>query len=1055
MKIQFRTLNYQLEAVRAVVDCFQGQTFSTSHRYMRDRGVRKMPTLPEQLEMAMEIDTVQRGNFPLNFANTEFGFANPPISDLKLVLQNIQKIQSESNLAKSEQLIIADNDNGKNLTSSPLNLDIEMETGTGKTYCYIRTMFELNKQYGWSKFIIVVPSIAIREGVHKSLAMMSEHFQQEYGKKARFFIYDSKALHHLESFSADGGLNVMIINVQAFNATGKDARRIYEELDEFQSRRPIDVIAKNRPILILDEPQKMQADKTLQSLANFNPLFILRYSATHKRQYNLIYRLDALDAYNQKLVKKITVKGIEVQNLSGTHSYLYLQQIEVSKSAPVAKLELEIQTQNGFKRVVRNIHKGDNLLVVSNEARQYDGYVISDIDARENSVSFTNGIKIYVGEAIGDVNETALRTIQIRETIRSHIKKEMMLFERGIKVLSLFFIDEVAKYRQYDEENNVIDGEYVRIFKEQYKQVLNEFEYIATTHYPYWNYLNSIDVDKTHNGYFSIDKKSKRLVDPTLEKRSEEKQTSNDSDAYDLILKDKERLLSFDEPTRFIFSHSALREGWDNPNVFTICTLKHSDNVISRRQEVGRGLRLAVNRNGERMDSKHFGENSLEIHQLNNLTVVTNESYKEFVKNLQTEMLSELGSRPTKASEAYFNGKFIRLNNGEKHQITEQQAKQIYRYLIENNYIDENNNLTEAYKTAQQNGELATLPKNLTAYTEQICALIAGILDPSAIEGIVENANNKRINEINPENLARKEFQAFWKKINRKAVFEIQLDSDVLIKQSIEQIDQETKKRNHRFVESITYKIGEGSQKNNIDYDDLKMKDSFAEYRTQTEKTTISAYSQVKYDLIGNIVERTNLLRKTVVAILKGINNAIFAQFKYNPEAFIREISRIINEQQAKMVIQNLTYHPLNEGYPDNEIFVSNEVPNDAYQAQHHIWQYVPTDSKIETDFAKALDKADEVVVYAKLPDRFQIPTPFGNYNPDWAIVFEKQNQKEIYFIAETKGSNKEDQLRNNEKNKIESATRFFEKLNQEKSDIAIQYSVISSFDDLTNIIVR
>ena len=640
MEIRFKTLDYQKDSVQAIVDCFKGQPRSEGHRYMIDQGAAKAKKATAQVDMLEETLDLQGGKAKKVIADV--GFENAYIYDLQAVLKNIQEVQAASGLQRSSQLITDDNGKGKNLTKSQLNLDIEMETGTGKTYCYIRTMFELHKQYGWSKFIVVVPSIAIREGVYKSLNMMADHFQEQYGKKARFFIYDSKALHHLESFSSNGGINVMVINVQAFNATGKDNRRIYDELDEFQSRRPIDVISRNRPILILDEPQKMGADKTLESLSNFNPLFILRYSATHKRNYNLVYRLDALDAYNQKLVKKITVKGVEVQGLTGTHGYLYLQDIIVSKSAPEARLELEVAVQNGFKRVIRKVKMGDNLYNISEQAEQYrDRYVITDIKVTDNSVHFENGKILHAGEAFGHVDEKIMRTIQIRETIRAHIQKERQLYNQGIKVLSLFFIDEVAKYRQYDEDNNPVDGEYVQIFKEQYQQVLNEIEDLNLENDPYFDYLKAIEVDRTHNGYFSIDKKSKRLANPAIDKKAEEAQVSNDTDAYDLILKDKERLLSFEEPTRFIFSHSALREGWDNPNVFVICTLKHSDNVISRRQEVGRGMRLAVNKFGERMDANHFQGALGEIHKLNNLTVVTNESYKDFVSNLQSETLNQ------------------------------------------------------------------------------------------------------------------------------------------------------------------------------------------------------------------------------------------------------------------------------------------------------------------------------------------------------------------------------------------------------------------------------
>lgn len=1055
MEIRFKTLSYQKDSVQALVDCFKGQPRSEGHRYMIDQGAAKVKKATAQVDMLEETLDLQGGKAKKVIADV--GFENAHIFDLQAVLKNIQDVQAASGLQRSSQLITDDNGKGKNLTKSQLNLDIEMETGTGKTYCYIRTMFELHKQYGWSKFIVVVPSIAIREGVYKSLNMMADHFQEQYGKKARFFIYASKALHHLESFSSNGGINVMVINVQAFNATGKDNRRIYDELDEFQSRRPIDVISRNRPILILDEPQKMGADKTLESLSNFNPLFILRYSATHKRNYNLVYRLDALDAYNQKLVKKITVKGVEVQGLSGTHGYLYLQDIIVSKSAPVARLELEIETKNGFKRDIRKVSKGDNLYDISNKAEQYnDRYVVSDIDARDNSVTFLNGTKIHVGEALGHVDEKIMRTIQIRETIRAHIQKERQLYNQGIKVLSLFFIDEVAKYRQYDEDNNPVDGEYVQIFKEQYQQVLNEVVDLNLENDPYFDYLKAIEVDRTHNGYFSIDKKSKRLANPAIDKKAEEAQVSNDTDAYDLILKDKERLLSFEEPTRFIFSHSALREGWDNPNVFVICTLKHSDNVISRRQEVGRGMRLAVNKFGERMDANHFQGALGEIHKLNNLTVVTNESYKEFVSNLQSEILNTIQNRPTQATPDYFKGKMFKLSDGSSVEVTELMAKQINKHLSKHDYIDDNDQLTPKYHEAKEQGTLAELPESLVAYTEQIHKLIDGLFDPKALEGMADNGNKKLTNTINQANLERKEFQALWSRINRKAVYQINLDSEKLIEQSISAVERIAVERNNKFVETLSYKLAEATQHDESTYEQVKAKEMFGKVTSKTEVANISIQSQVTYDLIGNIADDTNLTRKTVARILKGINAAVFAQFKLNPEAFIREMSRIINEQQAKMVIQGLKYNPLDRTYPYNEIFVSNEnIPLQSYKAERHIWDYVVTDSDNERKFVEELDGADEVVVYAKLPDRFQIPTPFGSYNPDWAIAFNKDKVRQIYFVAETKGSMSDSDLRETEKRKIESAKKFFVTLNEENQPLgdAVQYSVIDSFGSLMKLV--
>ena len=1063
MKIRFKELAYQKDAVQAVVDCFVEQPWQSSLSYMMDRGIPSAQSVLQQANLQPDLIEVlnQRAQEERQDESDFTGFANAPIRDWAATLRALQSVQLRHGLPVSEQFIL-DDERRKNLTGSPLNLNIEMETGTGKTYCYIRTMFELYKQYGWSKFIVVVPSIAIREGVQKSFSMMAEHFQQIYGHKARFFTYDSKALHHLESFSSDAGLNVMIINVQAFNATGKDNRRIYEVLDEFQSRRPIDVISRNHPILIMDEPQKMGAKKTLESLSNFKPLFILRYSATHKRNYNLIYRLDALDAYNQKLVKKITVKGIETKGLSGAHGYLYLQEIVVSKSAPVARLELEVKMQNGFKRVVRKVKKGDNLYVISNESEQYaDRFVVSEIDVRDNSVEFVNGLKIHVGEAIGHVDEKILRTIQIRETVRAHIQKERQLFSQGIKVLSLFFIDEVAKYRQYDEHNNAVDGEYAQIFKEQYLHVLNEEMELNLENDSYLNYLQQIQVDHTHNGYFSIDKRSKRLVDPALKNAKDEElgvtvKVADDTDAYDLILKDKERLLSFEEPTRFIFSHSALREGWDNPNVFVICTLKHSDNVISRRQEVGRGMRLAVNKLGERMDANYFQGASGEIHKLNNLTVIANESYSSFVACLQDELAQAIANRPQQATQEYFKGKVVKNASGKTLYINEDEARLINKHLYKHDYIDGNDNLTVDYQKAKEAGTLVKMPLVLEEFSDQIYKIVDAIVDPKAIASMTTDANKQLRNPINQANLARKEFQALWKRINRGSVFQIQLDTNKLKAESIKAIDKVAQERGNSFVETLHYKLVEGTQKEEVKADEVRGGESFGTTKIATHQAKVAISAEMRYDLLGNIAEGTSLTRKTVAHILSGIDKAVFLQFKYNPEAFIREIVRLVNEQQAKLVIQGLTYDLLAEGHRDNEIFVTNEsIPSDSYKAQHHVWDYVVTDSANERYFVQELDKADEVAVYAKLPDRFQIPTPLGNYNPDWAIAFKREDIRHVYFIAETKGSTDESSLREVEKGKIESAKRFVQAINQENQalDGKVVYDVIDGYESLMKLV--
>ncbi|TXI34889.1 MAG: restriction endonuclease subunit R, partial [Niabella sp.] len=922
--------------------------------------------------------------------------------------------------------------------ASRIHLDIEMETGTGKTYCYIKTIFELNKRYGWNKFIIMVPSIAIREGVYKSLEITADHFTETYGKKARFFIYNSKQLHHLESFASDAGINVMVINIQAFAAKGADNRRIYDELDDFQSRRPIDVISSNRPILILDEPQKMEGKATLEALPKFKPLAIFRYSATHKTQHNKVHRLDALDAYNQKLVKKIAVRGISMKGLAGSSAYLYLESIEISKQAPVARIEMEIkQTGGEIKRKVMRLSKGQNLYDLSNKLDQYQGFVISQIDANQDTVEFTNGHVLTAGEATGDVTEATIRRIQIRETIKAHLEKEQKLFSQGIKVLSLFFIDEVVKYRDYSQPDE--QGDYARIFEEEYETLKVEYlGELALDNEAYRKHLAGIDVKKTHEGYFSIDKKTKRLKDPETGSKSID---SDDVDAYDLILKDKERLLSFAEPVRFIFSHSALREGWDNPNVFVMCMLKHSDNTISRRQEVGRGLRLSVNQNGDRMD------HPATVHEINVLTVVASESYKNFVANLQEEISDALSARPHKADEVYFTGKIIKTETGTL-QVTPAMAKQIYKYLLKNDYTDDADQIAAAYHTAKAEGKLAALPEELAPHSAHLFLLIDSVFSASQLPQI----GNDRSSKTNPlhSNFEKKEFQELWSRINRKAVYRVEFDSVELIENCIKTLNKELR------VSSLQYTIQKGIQGDQITDSQLKAGESFKVQNTVTEAHNASIHSSVKYDLLGKIAENVQLTRKTIAEIFKGMEPVIFGQFKQNPEHFIAEASRLINEQKATIIIERLSYDEVVGSY-NTSIFTAGQSKQDFTKAtdklKHHIYDYVITDSKIEHDFVKELDTSAEITVYAKLPRGFLIPTPVGDYNPDWAISFKEGSVKYIYFVAETKGSMSSMELREIEKTKIECARKFFEKINQRISVDKVKYDVIDSYGRLMDVV--
>lgn len=1003
MKIQFKKYPYQIDAVNAVVECFKGQPYQSGLQYRVDPGVA-----PKN-----QTTTIQQQNADDGFRNAEL-----KLSDQEL-LENIHEVQRHANLTLSKNLV--------KTPQAPVNLDIEMETGTGKTYVYIRTIFELNRRYGWNKFIIMVPSVAIREGIKKSFEITKEHFAEEFHKSAKFFIYDSGQLNNIESFSTDNGINVMIMNIQAFNAIGKDNLRIYDKLDSFQSRRPIDVIKANHPILILDEPQKMEGKKTQEALKKFNAMAIIRYSATHKTEHNLIHRLDAIDAYNQKLVKKISVRGINVKGLEGTHSYLHLEGIDVSKNAPIARLSLEKKlSSGGIKREMVKVTKGDNLYAKSNEMAQYkDRYLVTNVDANLGQVEFENGTVIEIGEALGDVSEKDMRRIQIRESIRAHFEKESTLYAQNIKALSLFFIDEVVKYRDYDQKDT--KGEYARIFEEEYKNVrdeyLSEFSFSEMSD-QYREYLEKSKVEDVHKGYFSIDK-NKKQIDP------KGKGESTDPSDYDLILKDKERLLSFAEPTRFIFSHSALREGWDNPNVFTMCMLKNSDNTISRRQEVGRGLRISVDQNGERQDDPAT------VHDINVLDVIASESYEEFAKNLQKEIIADLGSRPRKATEDYFVGKSVKNSEGVESVLSKGDARDIHRYLIKNNYINDDDTIAQKYHDDKEAGSLAALPIELQDKSESVFTLIDAVFDAKAADMITDGNKTKK-NRILKQNLDRKEFLELWQRINTKAIYQVKLNTDELVTRSIQAID------NNVRIRELQYVIQQGMQNESITDGDIERQSMLQAGKAKIEQYAHAISSDVKYDLLGQVSEGTALTRGTVAQILSKISPQVFGQFAKNPEDFITQAVKQINEQKAGIIINQITYDPIADHY-DLSLFTDAQVKIDPTSANgpltKHVLEYAVTDSNVEKEFIKELENYDDVVVYAKLPGKFKIPTPVGDYNPDWAISFVEGSVKHIYFVAETKGTQSAFEIRGIENAKIECARQFFQAIN---ADDSVKYNVIS-----------
>jgi len=1027
MKLQYKHQKFQADAAKAVVDVFAEQPYLTPS-YMIDRGYTGKTVSGEFIDQTKLTD---KEDFT--------GWSNqrivPELND-SIILEHIQKIQRANQIKPSDKL------EGR---SEGYNLTIEMETGVGKTYTYIKTMYELNRAYGWSKFIVIVPSVAIREGVYKSFQMTQEHFAEEYGKKIRFFIYNSAQLTEIDRFASDSSINVMIINSQAFNATGKDARRIYMKLDEFRSRRPIDIIAKTNPILIIDEPQSVEGKQTKERMKEFHPMLTLRYSATHKADsiYNMIYRLDAMEAYNKRLVKKIAVKGITESGTTATDSYLYLESINLSKSDPTATISFEVRTASGVpKRKSRIFKIGDNLYDYSGQLEEYRrGFVIKQIDGRDDSVEFLNGIKIFAGDVIGDVDEDQLRRIQIRETILSHIQRERQLFYKGIKVLSLFFIDEVANYRGYDAAGQPTNGKYATMFEEEYKDVIGNMQ-LAFGEDDYLRYLSSIPAEKTHAGYFSVDGKGKMVNSKVGRKET----TSDDVSAYELIMKNKELLLDRDpkkSPVRFIFSHSALREGWDNPNVFQICTLKQSSAEVRKRQEVGRGLRLCVNQNGERMDTNALGN---DVHNINVLTVIASESYDAFAKGLQTEMAEAVADRPRAVTVDLFVGKVIKDEHGNEQVIDRDTATAIHFDLISAGYIDRKGALTDKYYQDKANGEIK-VAEEVADSADSVIAIIDSIYDARAMQPENARSNNVEL-QVDEEKLAMPEFKALWSRINARSVYIVDFDTNELVGNAIDALNRKL------IVSKLYYKIETGSMKDIKSKEQLEAGGSFSKEESFSYSVDAAANSNVKYDLVGKLVDETGLTRKAIIAILQGIQSAVFDQFKENPEEFIVKAGNLINEEKATAIIQHITYDVLDDRY-GTDIFtdptIKGKLGVNAMKAHKHLYDHIVYDSSNERDFATELDTNTDVAVYVKLPDGFYISTPVGKYNPDWAIAFYEGTVKHIYFVAETKGSMSSMQLRLIEQSKIHCAREHFKAI----SNGNVVYDVVDSYQALLNKVMK
>lgn len=1036
MKLRFKHQKFQEDATNAICNVFSGQPNET-RKFLLDQG--------SSSSAAQSL-----------FSDTQTGWANPQIHLREEdILKNLREVQKTNKILPSNKIETltskVDWDDGRKQTVVKPVFTIEMETGTGKTYTYIKTMYEMNARYGWSKFIIVVPSIAIREGVAKSFQITADHFKEEYGKACRYFIYNSTRLNELEQFADDPGINVMIINTQAFNATGKDARRIYMKLDSFRSRRPIDVISSVNPIVIVDEPQSVIGvtggkNVTRDSLGKFNPLFYINYSATHRENFNMVYRLDAVDAYQRQLVKKITVKGISIQGTTATNGYLYLQRINVfpnkSPSATVV-FEYNASSSNGIGKKVKTFVHGDNIYDHSGEIEAYrDGYSIAEINARDGFVEFTNGLRLEQGQVVGDSSEADIRRIQIRETIMSHLEKERELFKKGIKVLSLFFIDEVAKYKYYDS-NGEQKGVYADIFEEEYKNAVELFfsQLPFDEDTDYRTFLERDEPYRIHAGYFSVDKKG-RAVDSDVKRGESE---SADVDAYDLIMKNKERLLSADEPVRFIFSHSALREGWDNPNVFQICTLRMSSGDIKKRQEIGRGLRLSVNKDGERMDAEVLGTHN--VHDVNSLTVIANESYEEFAKALQDEFYEVIKNRPKEVAPTLFDGQVWVDAAGTELSVDGSKAALIFAALNMSGLVRDGQ-LTDAYhdmapelRAEKVSEMLGNVDNSLPAYVEQVLQLVESVYDPKK-NPIVSDARNKTTLNLDHEKFASKEFKSLWEKINAKTYYTVSFNEEKLIESCVNSLNRQLR------VSQTLVVITDGYLSTT--------KQNTPEMKRLVGKQVVLeevAAKNVTFDLIGEIATSTRLTRKTVATVLQRIEPVVFKLFAANPEEFIREAIKLIDEQKASTIIEHITYDKLDETWNAEEIFVDatigGEYGKNVSDAKKHLYDKLRYDSSTEKTLGEELDVADTVELYVKLPSGFYINTPMGKYNPDWAIAFREGSVKHIYFVAETKGDTSELQLREVEKAKIECARRHFSVISSDK----VKYSAVGSFAELMKVV--
>lgn len=992
MKIKFEEdLAYQLEAINSITDIFSGQNSNKT------------------------LFTVERKSGTLNFGTVEneLGIGNGLLLFPEEILENLNNIQLRNGLPKT-----------KTLKKDNYNFSVEMETGTGKTYVYLRTIMELNKKYGFTKFIIVVPSIAIKEGVYKTLEITKEHFKSLYDNVPYdYFIYDSKKMDMIRNFAVNDTIQIMVITIDAFN---KDSNIINQERDQANGYRPIDYIRQCNPIVIIDEPQNMETDTAKKAISQLNPLCTLRYSATHKDRYNPVFKLDSIDAYEKQLVKQIEVATVGVTRNANTE-YIKLTNVKASKSGISAKLELDVKSGNSVKRKEVTIKLGDYL----NEKTKrsiYDGYIVNEITyvEEDQSKSFVDlgKVKLTLGQVNGGENPDVIKRLQIRKTIQEHFDKQKRLKNRGIKVLSLFFIDKVANYRTYDTETGEVQkGKYALMFEEEYNKLLElpEYQEMGELSVPFHQRASL-----AHDGYFSADKKKSKSGKEYFEEKDTKGNTNADNDTFNKIMRDKEKLLSFDEPLSFIFSHSALKEGWDNPNVFQICTLNETTSEMKKRQEIGRGLRIAVNQKGERV--RGF--------DVNTLTVMANESYEQFVDSLQKEMEDDEKIKFGRIESCIFANIVEKIENGEERYLGHENSEKLHKFLIEKEYIDEEGNAKDKLKADLKDNRLI-IPQEF----EYIRPAIEKKLKSSAGKLIIKNADNKKKITVNKEVLLNKNFSELWEKIKYKTTYKVKFDSNKLIEKCAKVMHDSLSIKDEKYIFT----------KKRLELTHGGIEEGFS----TSEDSRIDF--QVKYklpDIITYLQNETNLTRKSIVEIL--VKSNTLEDFKKNPQLYLEEATNIIRRTMKSFIVDGIKYEKIGSGeFYSQDLFETEDLfgylkdelnkEGDMVASTKSPYESLVLDSDIERNFALELEKNKNVKVYAKLPSWFKIPTPLGNYNPDWAVLIktgEANDEEKLYFVVETKGSIFEEERREVENLKIKCGKKHFETVSED-----VKFEVTNNFE--------